>query len=173
MNIGKNILNLRRQKNITQEELAAELGVTAAAISKWENSNTLPDILMLCALADYFHTTTDELLGRNAKPMYAIIGASDPDLGLSIENLIKKYGFITKTICHNYPDTLAAAKADPDVTYLFLSFDQPMNEVEREEAEGLTSVESQSATPQQVLDGFEFYFKNMTAIQSLKADKTE
>ena len=37
MNIGRNILELRKQKNITQEELAAELGVTAAAVSKWEN----------------------------------------------------------------------------------------------------------------------------------------
>ena len=37
MNFGKTILDLRKQKNVTQEELAAELGVTAAAVSKWEN----------------------------------------------------------------------------------------------------------------------------------------
>ena len=53
MNIGRNILELRKQKNITQEELAAELGVTATAVSKWENGYTLPDIMMLCALADF------------------------------------------------------------------------------------------------------------------------
>ena len=67
MNIGKIILDLRRKQNITQEELAAELGVTAAAVSKWENGYTLPDILMLCALADFFQVTADELLGRNTK----------------------------------------------------------------------------------------------------------
>ena len=65
MNIGQKILELRKQKGITQEELAAELGVTAAAVSKWENGYTLPDILMLCALADFFEATTDDLLGRN------------------------------------------------------------------------------------------------------------
>ena len=64
MNLGSKILELRRQKNITQEELAAALGVTAAAVSKWENNYTLPDVLMLGALADYFTVTTDELLGR-------------------------------------------------------------------------------------------------------------
>ncbi len=37
MNLGHNILTLRRQKAITQEELADALGVTAAAVSKWEN----------------------------------------------------------------------------------------------------------------------------------------
>ena len=63
MNLGKMILELRKKKNVTQEELAAELGVTAAAVSKWEKGYTLPDILMLCALADYFTVTTDELLG--------------------------------------------------------------------------------------------------------------
>ena len=36
MNLGKMILELRKQKHVTQEELAAELGVTAAAVSKWE-----------------------------------------------------------------------------------------------------------------------------------------
>ena len=58
MNFGKTILELRKQKNITQEELAAELGVTAAAVSKWENNYSLPDILMLCALADFFQVCT-------------------------------------------------------------------------------------------------------------------
>ncbi len=38
MNLGKKILTLRKQKGITQEEMAAALGVTAAAVSKWENT---------------------------------------------------------------------------------------------------------------------------------------
>lgn len=37
MNLGKTILELRKQKNVTQEDLASELGVTAAAVSKWEH----------------------------------------------------------------------------------------------------------------------------------------
>lgn len=64
MNLGKMIFELRKAKNVTQEEMAAELGVTAAAVSKWENGYTLPDVMMLCAIADYFQVTTDELLGQ-------------------------------------------------------------------------------------------------------------
>ena len=37
MNLGKTIYDLRKAQNVTQEALAAELGVTAAAVSKWEN----------------------------------------------------------------------------------------------------------------------------------------
>ena len=64
MNLGKTILELRKTKNVTQEDMAAELGITAAAVSKWENGYTLPDISMLCAIADYFQVTADELLNR-------------------------------------------------------------------------------------------------------------
>ena len=167
MNIGKQILELRKQKNITQEELAAELGVTAAAVSKWENGYTLPDILMLCALADFFEVTTDELLGRNTKFMYAVIATHSPELGQAIRDFIRKHGFMAKQILYSYVDALAAAKADPEVTHLFVSFDKPMNEEERIDTDGIISVESHAPTTQKILDGFEIYIKNMPAIDSL------
>ena len=59
MELGKKICDLRREKGITQEELAGELGVTAAAVSKWEKGSTLPDVLMVCAIADHFGVTPD------------------------------------------------------------------------------------------------------------------
>lgn len=171
MNLGKKILELRKQKNVTQDELAAELGVTAAAVSKWENGYTLPDILMLCALADYFQVTTDELLGRSQKWMYAVIAVSSPELGEAIQSFVKRHGFITKQIFHNYADALDAVKADPAVTHLFASFDKPMTEEERIETDGIISIESQADTTQHVLDGFEIYLKNMPAIDSLASKK--
>lgn len=72
MSIGTQIQALRKQHGITQETLAAEMGVTVGAVSKWENGITLPDILMLCSLADYFRVTTDELLGRIGKRNFMI-----------------------------------------------------------------------------------------------------
>ena len=93
MNIGKNILDLRKQKNVTQEDLAAQLGVTATAVSKWENNYTLPDILMLCALADYFDVTTDDLLGRTAVVKEAVVVAESEKLAESIIQVVEEHRF--------------------------------------------------------------------------------
>ena len=57
--LGSRITELRRKKNMTQEELAAELGVTPQAVSKWENDLSCPDITLLPQLARLFGVTTD------------------------------------------------------------------------------------------------------------------
>ena len=92
MDLGKSIYELRKEKGVTQEELAAELGVTAAAVSKWEKGNTLPDVLMVCAIADYFGVTTDALLGRarELKPLVVIAREEDRQ---QIEKCLHKHGF--------------------------------------------------------------------------------
>ncbi len=55
---------LRKQRNITQSELAKYLGVVKSTISLYENENRLPDIETINKLADYFNVTVDYLLGR-------------------------------------------------------------------------------------------------------------
>ena len=122
MNLGNSINTLRKQKNVTQEELAAELGVTAAAVSKWENGYTLPDILMLCALADYFEVTTDELLGRNLPVKYVIIAAETEKLGEKVAAIGKGYGLKARGIYTAYADAAAAAAEDDTVDYLICCF---------------------------------------------------
>lgn len=67
LKLSENIGNLRRKKKITQEELADFIGVTKAAVSKWETGQSLPDILVLPQLAVYFDVTADELLGYEAQ----------------------------------------------------------------------------------------------------------
>ena len=62
MPTGKTIQTLRRQKGLTQEQLAEAVGVTAAAVSKWETASAYPDILLLCPLARALGTTPDTLL---------------------------------------------------------------------------------------------------------------
>lgn len=64
--IGKNIRRLRREKELTQEEVAAHLGISFQAISKWERGEGYPDITMLPALANYFGVSADELLGMDS-----------------------------------------------------------------------------------------------------------
>lgn len=63
LNIADNIVRLRHDKKITQEQLAEFIGVTKASVSKWENQQSTPDITILPQLASFFDVTIDELLG--------------------------------------------------------------------------------------------------------------
>lgn len=168
MNIGKAIFELRKKKNITQEELAAELGVSAAAVSKWENGYTLPDILMLCALADFFQVTTDELLGRNPKPFCAAVATdSDPQLGQQIAKLVEQYGFPVKHIIYgSYQDALEMVNSDPSVTHLFVSYQDSPREY-KSSSTGAYTIGSCGDTLENILNGFTLYLKNMPHFNAL------
>lgn len=65
--LAENIVRLRHEKKLTQEEIADFTGVTKAAVSKWENQQSLPDITVLPVLAKLFDVTVDELLGYEAQ----------------------------------------------------------------------------------------------------------
>ena len=81
--LGKRIVSNRKQLGITQDRLAEQLGVTAQAVSKWENDQSCPDITMLPKLAEFFGTTTDALLGitpaEPQKVMESEIVTEEPD----------------------------------------------------------------------------------------------
>lgn len=62
MQLGKRIKELRIENNLTQEELAEQLGVSFQAVSRWENDLTYPDITLLPILANMFDVTVDYLL---------------------------------------------------------------------------------------------------------------
>ena len=66
--LGKRIATLRHEKGWTQEELAEKLGISAQAVSKWENDQTCPDISLLPELAGILGVSVDELLsGKQEK----------------------------------------------------------------------------------------------------------
>lgn len=65
MQIGDVIKKYRKEKGITQEEMARRLGVTAPAVSKWENGTTVPDIMLLGPIARLFEISVDTLLSFN------------------------------------------------------------------------------------------------------------
>ena len=173
MNIGKIILELRKQKNVTQEALAAELGVTAAAVSKWENGYTLPDVLMLCALADFFQVTTDELLGRINAKKQAIVVAQTEELGQKIADLLKIYSIETAVILTDYEAALAVAQFEDEhkkeVQYLFSAMDHPLEEREMDDTHGLTHVNVQltGGNDEDVLNSIELYLKNIDAFKNI------
>lgn len=63
--ISQNIKRLRNERNMTQENLADIIGVSAQAVSKWERGDTCPDITLLPVIANTFSISIDELLGND------------------------------------------------------------------------------------------------------------
>ncbi len=62
------LYELRKENNLTQKEIADQLGVTIDAVSKWETGETFPDTAQLVPLADIFGVTVDELLRGERRP---------------------------------------------------------------------------------------------------------
>ncbi|CAM3986850.1 helix-turn-helix domain-containing protein [Mesobacillus zeae] len=63
IHISTTLIRKRKERGITQEELAQYIGVSKASVSKWETGMSYPDILLLPELATYFNITVDELIG--------------------------------------------------------------------------------------------------------------
>lgn len=62
MDIGKKIYELRKLNQVTQEQLAKEVGVSTPTVCKWETGVSMPDISLLAPIARMFHTNVDDLL---------------------------------------------------------------------------------------------------------------
>lgn len=84
LNLSENIKKYRKEMDLTQEELAEAFGVTIGAVSKWESGSTVPDILTLVELADFFSISMDVLLG------VTVSSKSAEDIKNKIETLRKE-----------------------------------------------------------------------------------
>ncbi|MEA4949223.1 hypothetical protein SDC9_100163 [bioreactor metagenome] len=62
---GERLIELRKEKGVSQKECAAAFGVHASKYNKWENEKNSPDYETVCRLAQFFSTTTDYLLGNS------------------------------------------------------------------------------------------------------------
>lgn len=107
LKIGNRIKTKRRERNLTQEELASMLGVTKAAVSKWENEESYPDIMLLPQIAQLFHMTMDDLFdfSPNDKPLVVV---NEYHFGLSLEIVDKRildYGIAKECNIYKVGDT--------------------------------------------------------------------
>ena len=82
MNLADRILELRKQKGISQEELADKLGVSRQAISKWESEQSVPELDKIIRMSDFFEVTTDYLL-KGVEPV-----AKESETGKRIGNAL-------------------------------------------------------------------------------------
>ncbi|MDL2287505.1 helix-turn-helix domain-containing protein [Eubacteriales bacterium OttesenSCG-928-G02] len=66
-NISNNLRHLRSSHGLSQEQVAEKIGVTRQAFAKWENGETLPDIINCEALAEFFDVSLNDLVRHNPK----------------------------------------------------------------------------------------------------------
>jgi transcriptional regulator with XRE-family HTH domain len=103
-NMGVKISQLRRSRGMTQEDLGKRLSVSAQAVSKWENGDSLPDLSLIVQLAETYDCSTDYLLGRQGGLHSLIPQIREAFDKMEVE---EKIGFLGEVI------TLAGAPMSP------------------------------------------------------------
>ena len=94
MELGKQIYELRKKANLSQEQLAEKVGVSRQTISKWELGETAPDIKQAQVLSQVFGVSLDELTGNDTKEViYEKVSNTEKLAGLIIK-VIKIWGII-------------------------------------------------------------------------------
>ena len=76
MEIGDKIRSLRHNRDLTQSELAKELGVSTSAVGLWELNRREPDYDTLCRISKFFKVTVDYILEKESANTITIIGSS-------------------------------------------------------------------------------------------------
>lgn len=104
LKLGENLKKYRLKRELTQEQLADVLGVSAQAVSRWENGTTYPDITLLPTIASYFEITLDQLMGmddfKSEEQLKELIAQLDDNgsKGLIYENIL-----LLREAVKNYP----------------------------------------------------------------------
>ena len=132
MNIGTNIYTLRKEKKITQAQLAEKLGVSEQAISKWENNQCAPDVSLFPIIAEFFGVSIDRLFGYHTSSyndeVEAIMKAADDSM-----DTYKEIEIISEGL-KKYPNS-------PDLK-IYLAFSLSMvNRMSKDEKERKEAIE--------------------------------
>ncbi|MCR5794348.1 MAG: helix-turn-helix domain-containing protein [Solobacterium sp.] len=100
MKLSENIRAFRKQRRLTQEQLAEVLNVTTGAVYKWESGMSVPELNLIIEMADFFDTSVDALLGYRMKDnrlqatverLQEFMRNGDPEAMNEAEKALKKY----------------------------------------------------------------------------------
>ena len=117
--IGLFLRELRNEKNLSQEQLAEEFGVSSRSISRWENGNTMPDISIIIELADFYDVDIREIIHGERKSenmdkelkdtLVTVADYTNNENGKIMQSAVNMaiitsviFGIITPVICYFY-----------------------------------------------------------------------
>lgn len=140
--IGQRIARLRKEKGLTQSELAEKLSVSPQAVSKWENDLAYPDITLLADLAAIFDCTVDQILTAQ-KPMETIVVPKDQRKKL--EDLIFKIRVLdgSTKVNVNLPMALLTVLKNSDNKLFEFSNDSSMKQLQNIDFDKLIALAEQ------------------------------
>ena len=95
VNLGDRYRNLRKDRKLTQDDLAQYLGLTRSAINTWEQGLSIPSVNMIISLSQFYGVTTDYLLGLDNADLVDITNLSSSDRVL-VHDLVKRLSIPTK-----------------------------------------------------------------------------
>ena len=102
---ANNLIALRKSKGLTQADVANALNYSDKSVSKWEHADSLPDISILCALADMYGVTLDYLTHEDAEEQLSYVNEKkkpDRERQLTIEVLTVTIVFLCATVLFVY-----------------------------------------------------------------------
>lgn len=133
MEIGRQIQRQRKEKDLTQEQVAAALGVTSAAVSKWETGAAMPDVATLCPLARLLGTTVDGLLDfRPALELEEINGLLEERRKLFEQGRLEEASASCEALLREYPDDLQLKCATAGLYIMYMPADSDTERIERQ-----------------------------------------
>ena len=140
--IGENIKRIRRERDLTQEEVAAHLGISFQSISKWERGDGYPDITMLPSLANYFEISIDELLGM-----------SEPEKSEKYNKINESWAYNNKNGFHQENVALMreALKTFPNDALLLVQLSTSLEKLEGTEDEKKKYLRESIAVQEQII----------------------
>ncbi len=94
---GKQIALLRKNKGLTQEDVASRLNISSQAVSKWENGHTMPELALLVELSELLDCTIDGIL----------FPASRPAVNANFEHILLPYAPIADLTGRSWPRSMA------------------------------------------------------------------
>lgn len=130
MTLNENIRELRRQKNLRQEQLAEAMGVSTASISKWETGQCAPELTALLELADFFEVSLDALVGHRlaADRLETLILEMKKAVDARKE---EEAALLCEKLLRNYPNSSRAVEACAEGCYRLFVYTEKEEYMER------------------------------------------
>lgn len=165
--VSDQIVKLRKEKKLTQQDLADQMNVSTAAVCKWETGASIPDINTLCMLADYFNVSVDYILGREARTKKCVVFCSQKECEKVIKGCVEKQGLALQSYIESIIELEVYLERTLEFVPLVISFSTGKSvEVHTKKLEDLRSqygfklISIETSTVNEFEDALEIYLKN-------------